>query len=34
MDEWKYLMVNTRDVFRNHSNIYNGDFLAKIVNNF
>ena len=29
MEEWRYLVVNTRDAFRTKSNIYNEMFLQK-----
>ena len=34
MEDWRYLMVNTRDVFRTKSKIYDETFFAKIVNNY
>ena len=29
MEDWKYLMVNTKGVFKTQSNIYDGAFFCK-----
>ena len=34
MENWRYLMVNTKDVFRTQSNIFDGAFFAKAINGF
>ena len=34
METWKYLMVNTRGIFRAQANIYDGAFFEKTVYDF